>query len=134
LAVVKAILRYFSYLFHAVLALFLLAVSVLTLASGSHNLHLGMFPWTGSTLTYVLLGASLFGLISLLLAIAGKLRFLFLLWSMAVAVMLVKGYFLSGYRFAPGEASRALYIALGSLVAAVGAVFQAGSRSPSKRY
>jgi hypothetical protein len=117
-------MRFLSYLFHTLLALFLFAVSGLALASGAKSLHLDMLPWTGSTLTYVLFFGSLFGLLTILLALKGKLRALFFLWSLAVVVLLVKGYFLSGYRFEVGEVRTALYLIAASIVALFGAWFQ----------
>ena len=122
--VFKAIMRFLSYLFHALLALFLLAVSGLALATGANSLHLGMLPWTGSKLEYVLFFGSLFGLLTVFLAWKGKLRLLFFLWSAAVVYFLVKGYFLSGYRFGMGEAKTALYLCIFSLIALLGAWFQ----------
>jgi hypothetical protein len=116
----KALLRYISYLFHGLLALFLLAISGLTLATGS-NMHLGMLPWTGSTLTYVVFFGSLAGLISLILALKGTWRWLFFIWSLAVVVLLVKGYVFSGYHFSPGEASKTGYMILASLNSLLGA-------------
>jgi hypothetical protein len=131
--VVKAILRFLSYLFHALLASFLFAVSALALASGANVLHLAMLPWTGPTLTYVLFCGSLLGLLTLLLALKGSLRPLFFLWSLAVTVLLVKGYFLSGYHFAVGEVRTALYLTAGSVIALLGAWFQMFRRSGGKR-
>jgi hypothetical protein len=130
--VLKAILRFLSYLFHTLLALFLLAVSGLALASGAGSLHLAMLPWTGSTLTYVLFFGSLFGLSTILLALKSLLRPLFFLWSLAVTVLLVRGYFLSGYHFAAGEVRTALYLVAASLLALFGAWFQM-LRRPDKR-
>jgi len=52
------------------------------------------------------------------------MRFLFFLWSLAVAVFLVRGYFLTGYRFTPGEAARALYLTIASVAAILGAWLQ----------
>lgn len=129
----KALLRYFSYLFHGLLALLLLAISGLTLASGATNLHLGMLPWTGSTLIYVVFFGSLAGLISVILAIRGRWRWLFFLWSLAVTVLLVKGYVFSGYHFAPGEARKALYLILASLIALLGAWAAMWRRTERKR-
>jgi len=131
--VVKAILCFFSYLFHALLALFLFAVSALALSSGANALHLAMLPWTGPTLTYVLFCGSLFGLLSLLLALTGRLRPLFFLWSLAVTVLLVKGYFLSGYHFGVGEVRTALYLIAGSVIALFGAWFQMFRGSGARR-
>jgi hypothetical protein len=120
----KALMRYYSYLFHLILALFLLAVSGLALASGSPNLHLGMLPWTGATLTRVLFFGALGGLVAVLLAMRGTLRILFLLWSLVVFLLLVKGYIFSGYQFEGTEYKTALYLIAASLIALPGAWFQ----------
>jgi hypothetical protein len=122
--VFKAIVCFLGYLFHALLAGCLFALSALALATGANALHLAMLPWTGPTLTYVLFCGSLFGLLTLLLALKGSLRPLFFLWSLAVTVLLVKGYFISGYHFAPGEARTALYLTAGSMIALLGAWLQ----------
>jgi hypothetical protein len=130
--VFQAIVRFLSYLFHTLLALFLCAVSGLAMASGARSLHLDMLPWTGSILTYVLFFGSLFGLLTILLALQRKMRALFFFWSVAVTVLLVKGYFLSGYHFAAGEFRTALYLAAASILALLGAWFQMWGR-PDKR-
>lgn len=117
-------MRYFSYIFHGVLALFCIAVSALALGAGTGELRLGMLPWSGDTLAYVLLFSALFGLITLALAIKGILRILFLIWSFLVFVMLVKGYIFSGYKFGPHEFNTAIYLIAGSLIALFGAWFQ----------
>jgi hypothetical protein len=131
--VFKAIVRFLSYLFHTLLALFLFAVSGLAMAGGARSLHLDMLPWTGATLTYVLFFGSLFGLLTILLALQRKLRALFFLWSLAVTVLLVKGYFLSGYHFAAGEFRTAVYLVAASIVALLGAWFQMLRKSKMRR-
>ena len=120
MAALKALVRYFSYLFHGLLALSLLAISGLAWMTGE-NLHLGMLPWTGASLTYVVFFASLFGLISAALAIRGSWRVLFFLWSLAVVVLLVKGYVFTGYHFSPGEPLKAASLTLASAIAVIGA-------------
>jgi hypothetical protein len=105
------------------LALGLLALSGLSLAAGAQTLHLGMLPWTGSTLLYVLLFGSLAGLLILILALRGTMRWLYFLWSVVVAGLIIKGYFLSGYRFSPGEPRTAMYLLVGSVLGLVGAWF-----------
>jgi ABC-type maltose transport system permease subunit len=130
----KALMRFISYLFHAILALFLVAVSGMSLATGGENLRLGMLPWTGSTLAYVVFFAALFGLLSVFLALRGTWRVLFLIWAVAVAGFLLKGYIFSGYRFS-GNFSMAAYLILASLVALPGAWFQLWRRNaPAKRF
>ncbi|HTX37473.1 MAG TPA: hypothetical protein VME43_20735 [Bryobacteraceae bacterium] len=121
---VKTLLRLFSYVFDGLLALFLIAVSGFALASGGPDLHLDMLPWTGSTLIWVVLAGSLFGLISVLLAMVSKWRFLFFLWSLAVAVLLIRGYVFTSYHFQQGGVSTAIGLTVASLLALLGAWFQ----------
>jgi hypothetical protein len=135
--IVKTLLRLFAYLYHGLLALFLLLAAALALASGSASagaLHLDMLPWSGAALAWILLAASLFGLIALLLAIARRGAALFFLWSLLVAAMLLKGYVFSGFRFAPGVGVRtAIYLILGSWLALVGAWFAVRRAKPAER-
>ncbi|MGA2133912.1 MAG: hypothetical protein ABSH50_16590 [Bryobacteraceae bacterium] len=117
-------MRVFSYLFHGLLTLFLLALSCMALTSGQ-TLQLGMLPWQGPNLAYWLLGGALLGLVSVILAIGGKWRALFFLWSLAVLAILFRGYFFSHYHFAgPPAFHRALYLTAGAILAAFGAWFQ----------
>ena len=131
MAALKALISWLSYLFHFVLALMLLGVAGLALASGPQSLHLEILPWNGATLDYVLLGGAIFGLLSVVLAVTGRVRFLFLLWSLIVAVLLTKGYIFSGYRFGVGEWRHAIYLIVATWVAVVGAWFQL-RRQPSR--
>ena len=134
MAALKLLLRLLSVLFHALLALFLIGASGIALLSGNPALQLGMLPWTGTKLVYILFFGGLFGLFSVLLAALGKLRFLFFLWSLVVAVLMIKGYFLGGYRFAPTEAKTALYLSIAALLSILGAWFQMWAGSNKSRY
>ena len=120
LSVVKALAVFLSYVFHGLLCLILFAVSSVALAGGPQTLHLGMFPWTGSTLLYALLFGSLAGLVTVLLAIKGTWRPLFFVWSLVVMVLLLKGYIFSGYRFSPGEFGPVTLLIVGSWIALLG--------------
>lgn len=130
----KAIMRYFSYLFHIVLAVVLLVLAGVAASTGTGSLRLGMLPWTGDTLNYVLIAGSLVGLAIVLLAMKGVLRILFLIWAFLIFVLLVKGYIFSRYTFAPNEFRFALYLILGSLLALFGAWFQLRTSARSKKY
>ncbi len=120
MAVVKALSIFLSYLFHGLLCLILFAVSCVAFVSGGRTLHMDMLPWTGSTLLYGLLFGSLVGLVTLVLAIRGTWRPLFFLWSLAVVVLLLKGYIFSGYRFGPGEFGPVMLVIVGSWIALLG--------------
>jgi hypothetical protein len=102
--VIKALLRAFSYVFGGLLALFVLAASLMSLRSGG-ELNLGFLPWSGRPLAYWLLGLALLGLVTVVLAMRGTSRTLFFLWSLGVFVLLFKGLFLSLYRFTGGAVS-----------------------------
>jgi len=124
-AVVTALLRFLSYLYHGLLALVLFALgAVLTIAGAGNSVRLDMLPWTGSTVVWVLLLSGIFGLITVILAVKGKVRPLFFLWALVVTIFMVKGYFLGGYRFSPGEFSTVAYLVLGAFVALFGAFVQ----------
>ncbi len=132
MAVVTALLRFLSYLYHGLLALVLLALgAVLTIAGAGNSVRLDMLPWTGSTVIWVLLLSGIFGLFTVVLAIKGKARPLFFLWALLVTIFLVKGYFLSSYHFGPDEFSKVVYLVLGSFVALLGAFSQL-FRKPSR--
>ena len=92
------ILRVYSYLYHLVLCLFLLGISLVAVST-SNTLKLTMLPWTGAELTSWLLWGSLAGLISLVLAVTGVFRFLFPLWTLTVFVLMFRGFILKPYTF-----------------------------------
>jgi hypothetical protein len=126
------ILRLYSYLFHFVLALFLLGISAIALTSHS-SLSLGMFPWTGETLTRYLFYGSLLGLVSLLLAITGIFRYLFPVWALVVLVLMMRGFLLMPYQFSgKDEFNRVLFLIAGALLAFLGSLtlFSARKRKP----
>jgi hypothetical protein len=118
---IKALLRIFSYLFAGALALFAFAISTLSLRTGG-ELNLGFLPWTGKPLSYWLLGLALVGLITVLLAMSGTMRFLFFLWNLGIFVLLFKGMFLSLYRFTGGAVSfkAGVGLTVGLLLATIG--------------
>ena len=120
MGVIKALLRVYSYVFGGLLALFVFAISSMALANRTPP-NFTFLPWTGATLTYWLLGLALFGLLTLLLAMGGKMRALFFLWSLAVFVLLFKGLFVSFYSFSgPVSFQVAVRLTVGSLVATLG--------------
>lgn len=125
MSVVGMIVKIYSYLFHLVLALFLTGLSVVAFATGMHNLRLEMLPWTGQTLTWWLLGLGIGGIVIVALAVKGVLRVLFLLWTVVVVVLMIRGYFFSSYIFDGWEGLRmTLLLLAGACLAAVGGWIQ----------
>lgn len=120
MGVIKALLRVYSYVFGGLLALFVFAISSMALANRTPP-NFAFLPWSGATLTYWLLGLALFGLLTLLLAMGGKMRALFFLWNLGVFALLFKGLFVSFYAFSgPISFQVAVRLAVGSLVATLG--------------
>jgi hypothetical protein len=117
-----ALVRIYSYLYHAALSLLLLGVSLVAIGSRSHTLKLDMLPWKGRALSYWLLGAGVCGLASILLASMGKVRFLFLAYALGVFGVMFRGYFLGAYAFSGRDEFRmAIWLTAGALGAILGA-------------
>lgn len=110
-------LRFYSYIYHLALALFLLGLSIVALIS-SNTLRLPMLPWSGSELNQWLLWGSLLGIVSVVLAVTGIFRFLFPLWALVVLILMVRGYLLQPYPFSgPDAFTQALWLIAGALLA-----------------
>ncbi len=117
----KAVMRIFSYLYHLVLGLFLLLVGSIALFGSNLILEIDMLPWEDPTQTYVVFCGALAGLASLFLALRGKTKILFRLWTVAVFALLAYGYFIAPYSFTtPDEFRSALLLTLGALAAMLG--------------
>jgi len=128
LAALKTLVGWLSLLFHSLFCLLLIVLGAFALASGPRFIHLEMLPWTGRTLVHILIFGGLFGLLSLTLAAFGKLRFLFLIWTAAVALLLTKTLIFSGYRFPPGEWRRGIYLVAAAWFTTLGAFFLLGAK------
>lgn len=121
--VVGLLLRIYSYIYHLVLSLVLLAIAIVTYSGGVHNLNLPMLPWKGAQLTQWVLGLGMAGLVSTILAFTGLFRFLFPVWCLTVVVLMVRGFFLSQYVYDGPEHFRAIVWlvagAIGALLASL---------------
>ena len=117
------LLRIYSYLYHLLLCLFLLAVGFLAVSINPSELQLDMLPWTGATLTraVVMLGGA--GLLCVLPAMVGKLRWLFPIWALFAFILMFRGFFLSGYSFDDASHFRqCVWLTAGAFVAFVGSL------------
>ncbi len=121
----KGIMRIYSYIFHLLVALFLLGLAIVAFSTGTHTLTLGVLPWTGAALTWWLLVFGLAGVVAVLLALKGTLKVVFVVWSLIVVALLIRGFFFSSFHFSSGGAfANAIYFTLAAILAAVGAWFR----------
>ena len=93
-------------------------MSGLAKASDAHNLSLSVLPWKGDELIAWIFYGSLAGLISLVLAVLGIFRYLFPVWTLIVAIFMVRGFLLQGYVFT-GKSE--FYAVLALIAGAIGA-------------
>lgn len=120
--VLGVIMRAYSFLFHILLALLLIALALVELSDGVHNLNLRMLPWKGATLTYAVLVMGIMGALATFLAFKGLLRLVFFIWALFVAGLMIKGYIFSAYIFTgAAEFWRTMAFILAALLAAAGA-------------
>ncbi len=131
--VLGVIMRAYSYLFHVLLALFLIAVALVTLAGGVHNLNLRMLPWKGATLTYSVLTMGVVGLLASVLAFKGLLRLVFFLWALFVAGFMIKGYIFSSYIFAGAADFWRTMAFIGAALLAAGGAYLVWRQQPARR-
>ena len=87
------LLRVFCYVFHTILSLAMLALGVLAVQSNVTDMKLETLPWTGVELNHWLIGLGVAGLLCVLLAVTGKIRFLLALWSIFALGMILRGVF-----------------------------------------
>jgi hypothetical protein len=123
-------MRLYSYLYHLVLALFLVALASVALIS-SNTLKMPMLPWSGTALTQWLLWGGLAGLLSVILAFTGTFRYLFPIWALVVLAIMVRGYVLTPIPFA-GETEfiNAMLLLAGAFIAFLASLtlFRIGQR------
>jgi hypothetical protein len=128
------IIRVYSYFFQALVAFAAVALAAVSLITGSQLYIDLLHPLTGMSLTYWLLGLGILGFGALALALKGKLKVLFLVWSVGVFVVLTRGYFFSPYQFwGPEHLQSAILYVLLALLAVVGAWMQFRAK-PAKGY
>lgn len=124
LKVISFLVRIYSLLFHLLLSLLMIGLSVVGYSSSGAELSLGMLPWTGNELVGSLLALGLGGLLFVVLAFNGAQRFLYMVWTLVMTYLIVNGYFLTNYRFSgEGEFRFAIYVALGALLAFLGGLW-----------
>lgn len=92
-------------------------------ASPHHSVRIGWLPWTGETLGAWLAGIGVLGLLSIVLALAGRMRGLMFLFCAALLWLAVRGFFLSNWQFGSAANLRlAIIVTVGLLAALAGSV------------
>lgn len=90
------LMRYYSYLFHLVLSLFVFGVSAVAYLSDKHNMNVTLMPWfTGITLSRVMLALGLVGVVAVFLAFTNKFRQLLPVTSIVAFGLLAWGFFIN---------------------------------------
>ncbi len=122
--VISFLVRIYSLIFHLLLSLLMVGLSVVGFSSSSAGLNLGMLPWQENQLLWSLLALGLGGLLFVILAFNGAQRFLYMVWTLAITYILINGYFLTNYRFSgEGEFRFAIYFALAAILAFIGGIW-----------
>jgi hypothetical protein len=112
-------LKFYAYLFHLGVCGFLLGIAILA-RTGNQALRLEMLPFNQGDLISRVSLLSLIGFICILLALARIFEFVFPLWSLAVVIVLVWGFFFTSYSF---EGVKGLQSALLFVLAAILALY-----------
>ena len=123
MAVIRWVLRVYSWIFEALLCLVAIAVPAVTLLSGNEELHIGWLPWKEPALETWLISLGVVGLLCVVLAVTGRMRVLLFLFALGIVVLLAKGFFLGfGYSFESSqEAKNALLLLTAAFIAMIGA-------------
>lgn len=117
------LLRSYSYVFHTILCLFVLAVVAISVSS--HTVpKFGFLPFADNTMIRWLITLSVVGLISVFLAVTGIFRYAFPVWALIVLLLMVRGFILSPFTFPNADAFRgALWLTFGAFGAFFGALW-----------
>lgn len=122
MAALKTLWSVLALLFHLIVTILMAGLGAITLIGGG-RLNVGDVPWSARTVGWVLLGSGLFGLLSLILAAAGRHRYVFLIWSLGLAAAVTKFLMFSAYTFPPGGWKPAAWLLGGAWFSVVGALF-----------
>lgn len=128
------LLRFYSYIFHLLLSLFLLSVASIAVAS-HQSLNMLMLPFPQDTMLRGLFTLGAIGLLATVLAITNMFKYLFPIWGAIVVYLIIRGLFFSTYIF-PNAAMfhGALWLTLAALFALWGAFWVLKTRRPGRLF
>jgi hypothetical protein len=130
----RHLLRIYSYAAEGALSLAALAMSAIVVFSPHVTVSMAWLPWSGEALGAWLAALGLLGLLFVVLAMAGRARFLLTLFSLFTLVLIARGFFFSSLRFAGmGEAKRAALVVMALLLAFAGSIPMSRKRARGYR-
>ncbi len=129
--IAETAMRAVSCLFHLLLGMVLMVLSLTYLLSPQATFRVGILPWEGETLAWVLLAAGSAGVVLVYLASRRVFAVGLQIWSVAVLAALVWGCFLGSHHFGRDGATVALLLVAGAAVAALGS-WLGFSRRPAR--
>ena len=124
---IGAVLRFAAFVFNLVVALWAFLLALVVFSSGRHNIQLSIVPLTGKNLTLILLLASIYAFVTMVLALRrGRwVRLPMLLWNLVVALLLVITPLRGGFSFQGKEQlTFGLYLGTAAVLALLGAWLQ----------
>ena len=118
------ILRVFSYGYHTLLGLFLLAIGLVAKFSASHTaFSTPALPGEGDGQITYAIGLGVVALGTVALAIFAKFRPAFILWALAAVVLVIRGFLWEPYYYSDVEEFKStLYVLCGAILAFLGAL------------
>jgi Na+/glutamate symporter len=121
-SLVGGLLKFYAYVYHLALSTFLIVIAIL--AKVSHQpLHLEMVPFNQERMISRVSLLSLLGFACVFLALVRIFEFVFPLWSIAVVVLMVWGFFFTPYAFRGiGGLEWALLLIVGAVAAFFGSI------------
>jgi hypothetical protein len=118
----SALLRFYSYAFQFLISIILFALGSVAALSDNTGFEIDFLPWSGKELRMALLILGASGILAILLAIKGKLRFLFVLWALVITYLVARGIFASPHQFdGESEFKWALLLLCAVMVTVIGA-------------
>ncbi len=89
--------------YHFAVSAFLGGIGIVAWESGTTSVKLEMLPWTGEELVQWLLRISAIGFIACALHASGKFPYLLPVTSLALAILMFRGFFWLPFQFADAE-------------------------------
>ena len=123
------ILRVLSYGYHTLLGLFLLGIGVVGKMSPATAFYTPALPGEAGSQPLWAIGLGLIALLTVALSALKDFRPPFVLWALAAAVLMFRGFFWGDYTYSDWDDFKwILYFFGGSIVAFIGAALSAGDK------